>query len=81
VAEDRAPYSWVGLRVEVSILQESYGDGQWTLTARDRTGTLEAVTFLGIVASLSDSEDDDEPSASTFYPWSSVIWMRPSEGE
>ncbi len=34
---------------------------------------------LGIVASLSfDSEDEaEEPPVSMFYPWSSVVWLKP----
>jgi hypothetical protein len=46
-----------------------------------RVGTLEDVSKFGIIASLwYDPEDEEEePPVSTFYPWSSLVWLRPVE--
>jgi hypothetical protein len=52
-----------------------------TSTAEYRVGILEDVSNLGIVASLWFDPDDEEeePPVSTFYPWSSVVWLKPVE--
>jgi hypothetical protein len=52
-----------------------------SLTAHYRAGVLEDVSSHGTVASLWFDPDDEaeEPPVSTFYPWSSVVWLRPIE--
>ena len=83
MAEPQVPYEWVGMRVEATIVQASIErDGTLgPLTAVWRTGTLEAVNELGIVASLWYEPDvpEEEPPARTFYPWSSVVELRRAE--
>ena len=80
------PYSWAGRQVRAAIVEESgYSDygAPLPLAAVYRVGTLEAVNDLGIVATLRyfDLEDaeQEEPPVSTFYPWSSVVWLRLAE--
>ncbi len=46
------------------------------LRAEEKTGTLESVNDLGIVATLA-AEDDEEAPVSTFYPWSAILSLRP----
>jgi hypothetical protein len=73
--------------VEADILNAAGHDEHGfpsSLTAEYRVGILEDVTDLGIVASLRydpKDEDDEEPPLSTFYPWSSVVWLRPVDEE
>lgn len=82
--DSQIPESWVGLNVEASIVQTAY-TGQsgfllpTSLSAHNRKGRLEAVNSMGMVASLWQDEDDPEEEApvSTFYPWSSVLWIHP----
>lgn len=69
MTEEEIPRSWVGRRVEALILSPWGG----ALTAWTEEGTLEYVTDLGIVASL---EQEDEPTAGAFYPWSAVLRLR-----
>ena len=82
MAGDQAPRAWIGREVEANILNaaghDEYGFPS-SLTAHYRVGMLEDVSDLGIVASLSfDSEDEaEEPPVSMFYPWSSVVWLKP----
>ncbi len=81
MAEARIPYSWEGQQVETEIVGTQGVDSRYGtpkgLTAHYCTGTLETVTDLGIVASLSDPDGEDETQpASTFYPWSSVVSLR-----
>jgi hypothetical protein len=82
VAEERgAPYSWAGQQVEASIVIPgaiSSTRAPLPMTASTYIGILEAVTDSGIVATLSDPDDEEEePAVSRFYPWSSVLWLRP----
>jgi hypothetical protein len=46
------------------------GLGAWPLT-----GELEATNDLGIVASFSDPDDEEDVPVRAFYPWSSVLRM------
>lgn len=78
------PQSWVGRTIEANIINPAEHDGFGTsssLTGMYCTGTLEAVNSLGIVASFQYTADGEEkpPPPSTFYPWSSVLWLRPIE--
>jgi hypothetical protein len=85
MAEAEVPYSWAGRRV-AAIVEESrynsYGVPR-PPAALPRVGTLEAVNALGMVAILwsADPEDEGQKEApvSTFYPWSSVVWLRLAE--
>jgi hypothetical protein len=85
MAGDRPPEAWIGRQVEANILNaaahDQYGFPS-SLTAAYRVGHLEDVSKFGMVASLwYDPEDEEEePPVSTFYPWSSVVWLRPVEG-
>jgi hypothetical protein len=86
VAGERPPEAWIGREVEADILNAAGHDERGfpsSLTAEYRVGILEDVTDLGIVASLRyDPEDEaEEPPVSTFYPWSSVVWLRPVDEE
>jgi hypothetical protein len=81
---DQPPETWIGSEVEANILNaagyDEYGLPS-SLTAHYRVGILEDVSPLGIVASLWFDPDDEaeEPPVSTFYPWSSVVWLKPVE--
>jgi hypothetical protein len=86
VAGERTPEAWIGREVEANILNAAGHDELGfpsSLTAEYRVGILEDVSSLGIIASLwYDPEDEaEEAPASTFYPWSSVVWLRPVEEE
>ncbi len=79
--EGRVPYAWEGRRVEALIVSPwGMVDSRiGTPTTRSLTGwaeegMLEKVTDLGIVASF---EQEDEPTVSAFYPWNSVLRLRP----
>jgi hypothetical protein len=86
MAKAEVPYRWAGRQVEAAIVvaagYNEYGT-PLPLTAAYRVGILEAVNDLGIVASLWYFEPEDEveeaPPVSTFYPWSSVVWLRLAE--
>lgn len=88
MAEPRAPYSWEGQRV-VAAIDEPSGYGQFgkplPRAAVQRVGLLEAVNDLGILATLqyTDPEEEElgEPPVPTFYPWSSVVWLRLAEDQ
>ena len=80
----QTPESWVGLNVQTSIVQAAYSRqgptfAPTSLTAHQRKGKLDAVNSMGMVASLYyDPEDpEEEAPVSTFYPWSSVLWLHP----
>ena len=82
MAGDQAPRVWIGREVEANIINAAGYDEDGlpsSLTAHYRVGILEDVSDLGIVASLSfDAEDEaEEPPVSMFYPWSSVVWLKP----
>ncbi len=82
MAGDQAPRAWIGREVETNIINAAGYDEDGlpsSLTAHYRVGILEDVSDLGIVASLSfDAEDEaEEPPVSMFYPWSSVVWLKP----
>jgi hypothetical protein len=84
LAGDQPPEAWIGRQVEANILNAAGHDEHGfptTLTAEYRVGILEGVNELGILASLWYDPDDEaeEPPVSTFYPWSSVVWLRPEE--
>jgi hypothetical protein len=84
MAGDLLPEAWIGREVEASILNASGYDSDGfpsSLTAAYRFGILEDVSQLGIMASLwfDPDDEDEEPPDSTFYPWSSVLWIRPVE--
>jgi hypothetical protein len=84
MAGDQLPEAWIGRQVEASILNAAGYDEDGfpsLLTAHYRVGILESVSNLGIVASLWFDPDDkaEEPPVSTFYPWSSVLWLKPVE--
>jgi hypothetical protein len=86
MAEGRPPEAWIGREVEANILNAAAHDQYGfptSLTAEYRVGMLEDVSALGIVASLwYDPEDEEEEApVSTFYPWSSVVWLRAVEEE
>ena len=77
--DEQVPYSWIGQRVEVGILEAERHDSYnvpHALTEHYRVGTLETVNDLGIVASLEYGSEDEEEPASTFYPWGAVLWLR-----
>jgi hypothetical protein len=84
LAVDQPLEAWIGRQVEANILNAA-GHDQYglpsSLTAEYRVGILEAVNQFGIMASFwYDPEDEEEePPVSTFYPWSSVVWLRPEE--
>jgi len=82
--EEQVPRSWVGQRVEAGILEaeglDQYGLARG-LTEQYRTGTLEAVNDLGIVATLElatedDNDEEEGEAVGTFYPWAAVLWLR-----
>ena len=80
MAEAQVPYSWVGRQVEAAIVEWGHSHNGTTLPlhGENYTGTLELVNDLGIVDTLLDPEDGEE-TPSTFYPWSSVISLRPTD--
>jgi hypothetical protein len=86
MAADRPPEAWIGREVEAQILNAAGNDEDGfpsSLTAQYRVGILEDVSQLGITASLwydPDDEDEEAPE-SAFYPWSSVVWLKPVEEE
>ncbi len=77
----RPPEAWIGREVEANILNAAGHDQHGfpsSLTAEYRVGILEDVNEFGMLASLWYDPDDEEeePPVSTFYPWSSVVWLR-----
>ncbi len=84
MAGDQPPEAWIRRVVEASIINAAVYDEYGLpscLTAHYRVGILEHASNLGVVDSLwYDPEDEkEEPPISTFYPWSSVVWIRPEE--
>ena len=79
MSEPKVPYAWVGQRVEALVIQpwgksDTYGiPSSRSLTAWIKTGLLESVNDLGIVATF---EEGDEPALSAFYPWNAVLSLR-----
>jgi len=73
----------VGQQIEALIIHPTHTSPYGVptgLSAHQNVGTLEAVNELGMLASLVfDPEDEEEEPVSTFYPWSSVLWLRPVE--
>jgi hypothetical protein len=62
------PQEWLGKRVEVDLVRPGA-----TLTGATYRGTLNAVTDLGIVASLSTDPQLGSEERERFYPWSAVL--------
>ncbi len=68
------PQEWVGKRVEVDLVRPGAA-----LTGATYRGTLNAVTDLGIAASLSadaarpGAEGEHEGVRERFYPWGAVL--------
>jgi len=68
------PQEWVGKRVEVDLVRPGA-----TLMGATHRGTLNAVTDLGIVASLSTDIQLETEERERFYPWSAVLSIDLSE--
>ena len=62
------PQEWVGKRVEIDLVRPGP-----TLMGATYQGTLNAVTDLGIVASLSTDTQPATEVRARFYPWSAVL--------
>ena len=67
------PQEWVGKRVEVDLVRP-----EAALTGATYRGTLNAVTDLGIAASLSPDAarpgaEGEQEARERFYPWSAVM--------
>jgi hypothetical protein len=62
------PQEWVGKRVEVDLVRPGP-----TLMGATYQGTLNAVTDLGIVATLSTDAQLVTEERERFYPWSAVL--------
>ena len=74
--ETQIPDSWVGKQVEAEIVRPLYRAGAMGLGAWPLIGKLEVMHDLGIVASFSDPDDEEDVPVRAFYPWSSVLRMR-----
>jgi hypothetical protein len=66
--EPMVPQEWVGKRVEVDLVRPGP-----TLRGGTYQGTLNAVTDLGIVASLSTDARSETEERERFYPWSGAV--------
>jgi hypothetical protein len=66
--EPMVPQEWVGKRVEVDLVRPGP-----TLMGATYQGTLNAVTDLGIVATLSTDAQPGTEERQRFYPWSAVL--------
>ena len=66
--EPMVPQEWVGKRVEVDLVRPGP-----TLMGATYQGTLNAVTDLGIVATLSIDARPETEERERFYPWSAVL--------
>jgi hypothetical protein len=74
--EQMIPQQWVGKRVEVDLVRPGP-----TLAGATYRGTLNAVTDLGIAASLSpDALPETEGLRERFYPWNAVLSIDLSRG-
>jgi hypothetical protein len=67
------PQEWVGKRVEVDLVRPGAA-----LTGATHRGTLNAVTDLGIAASLSPDParpgaEGEQEARERFYPWGAVL--------
>ncbi len=79
--EEQIPESWVGRRVTALVVRPHYGQyGPTGLTAWTYVGVLEDANRHGILASVSDPEDEEEPAVRRFYPWGAVLSLE-LEGE
>jgi hypothetical protein len=66
--EPMVPQEWVGKRVEIDLVRPGP-----TLMGTTYQGTLNAVTDLGIVATLSIDARPETEQRERFYPWSAVL--------
>ena len=66
--EPMVPQEWVGKRVEVDLVRPGP-----TLMGATYQGMLNAVTDLGIVATLSTDDHPGIEERERFYPWSAVL--------
>ena len=66
--EPMVPQEWVGKRVEVDLVRPGP-----TLMGAKYQGTLNAVTDLGVVATLSIDAQPGTDDRERFYPWSAVL--------
>ena len=75
MAGEQAPEAWIGREVTAAIVLPRYGEyGTPTnLTAWVKSGILEDVNQYGILASLSDPDDEEEAAVRRFYPWGAVL--------
>ena len=62
------PQEWVGKRVEIDLVRPGP-----TLMGATYQGMLNAVTDLGIVATLSSDTQPETEQRERFYPWSAVL--------
>ena len=62
------PQEWVGKRVEIDLVRPGP-----TLMGATYQGMLNAVTDLGIVATLSTDARPETEERERFYPWSAVL--------
>ena len=62
------PQEWVGKRVEIDLVRPGP-----TLMGATYQGMLNAVTDLGIVATLSIDARLETEQRERFYPWSAVL--------
>jgi hypothetical protein len=66
--EPMVPQEWVGKRVEIDLVRPGP-----TLMGATYQGMLNAVTDLGIVATLSTDVRPGTEERELFYPWSAVL--------
>jgi hypothetical protein len=66
--EPMVPQEWVGKRVEIDLVRPGP-----TLMGATYQGMLNAVTDLGIVATLSTDARAETEERVRFYPWSAVL--------
>jgi hypothetical protein len=66
--EPMVPQEWVGKRVEIDLVRPGP-----TLMGATYQGMLNAVTDLGIVATLSIDTRPETEQRERFYPWSAVL--------
>ena len=66
--EPMVPQEWGGKRVEIDLVRPGP-----TLMGATYQGMLNAVTDLGIVATLSTDARPETEERERFYPWSAVL--------
>jgi len=66
--EPMVPQEWVGKLVEIELVRPGPA-----LMGATYQGTLNAVTDLGIVATLSIDPRPETEERERFYPWSAVL--------